>query len=147
MSHVAVVQVEIKDLEALKAACADLQLQYRENQKTCKRHQLVYGTVPEGWTKEEMGTCDHAIATGQNGAYEVGICRRRDGKPGYVLMYDDYAGGYGLMARIGEGAKKLIDRYAVNVAKRQAHKLGYACQEFAKADGSVDVVLTKKAGR
>ena len=39
------------------------------------------------------------------------------------------------------------DSDRVTTAKRQARNQGYACQEYARADGSTDLILTKKAGR
>ena len=152
MSHVAIVQVEIKDLGALKAACADLGLSFMEDQKTYAWFGRSVGDypLPDGFSERDLGHCEHAISLGDGRhphAYEIGVVPRRDGKPGWTLLWDFFMGGYGLEEVIGDGTKNLIDRYAVNVVKWQALKLGYACQEFAKADVSVDVVLTKKAGR
>ncbi len=163
MSHVATIEIEIKDLAALKQAAADLGLEFREGQKTCRRHSLVLGDIPAGFTKDEMSRCEHAISPGdekltyQEGPlagrtypvqpYEIGVSKRRDGKPGYILMWDDYCRGFGLMDKVGQNAQKLVQRYAVNVAKRAAAKQGYHCKEIAQKDGTIQLEATRRPGR
>ena len=64
MSHVTVIAVELKDLDALKAVCAALGLEFRENQTTYRWYGRHVGDfpIPEGLTKADLGRCDHAIA-------------------------------------------------------------------------------------
>ena len=57
MSHVTVIAVELKDLDALKAVCAALGLEFRENQKTYRWYGRHVGDfpIPEGLTKADLG--------------------------------------------------------------------------------------------
>ena len=147
MSHVATVEVHIKDLEALKAACKVLGLEFVEGQTTFRwygRHVGDY-PLPEGFMQSDMGKCEHAIRLPNNTqAYEVGVVKRRDGKPGYTLMYDFWAGGYGLEEAIGKQAYRLRQQYSAQVATKQARKQGYRVAQSVQQDGSLRLVCTKR---
>jgi len=90
MSHVTVIEFEIRDLECLRQACTELGLEFREGQKTFRWFGVHVGDykVPDGFAVQDMGKCDHAIGLPGNGpskkAYEIGVVRRRDGKPGHT---------------------------------------------------------------
>lgn len=150
MSHVCEIDLHIKDLDALKAACRVLGLEFREGQQTYK----WFGAFVEGYDprdtsynyevdRDTYGKCDHAVAVPDNArAYELGIVRRADGK-GYALNYDPFANGYGLEAIIGKNAAKLRQTYAVEVAKKQARKQGFRVQERVQANGKVRLICTR----
>lgn len=143
MSHVATIDIHIKDIGCLKKACERLGLVFRENQGTYKwfgRHVGDY-PLPEGFSKEDLGKCEHAIGIkGNENAYEVGVVRRRDGKPGYQLTWDFWAGGHGLEKAVGENCNRLKQAYAVNVAKKKARAQGMSVREKVNADGSIQLV-------
>lgn len=146
MSHVATVDVHITDLAALKAACEALGLEFREGKNRFRWYGTVVGDypLPEGFTASEMGQCEHAIGISANDrAYEVGVVRRRDGKPGYTLMYDNWHGGFGLEEKIGRAAGKLKQQYAAQVAAIQARKQGYRVSQSLQTDGSLRLVCTR----
>jgi hypothetical protein len=141
MSHVASIEIEVRDLEALKAACRTLGLEFVADQRTYRwygRHVGDY-PLPQGFTVEDLGRCDHAIRVpGNSLAYEIGVTRRRDGRPGYVLLWDFWRGGYGLEERVGKDACKLKQAYAVEAAKRAAQRAGQRfLGQSTKADGTV----------
>jgi len=141
MSHVATIDVEVRDLEALKAACQALGLEFVAGQRTYRwygRHVGDY-SLPQGFTAEDLGNCDHAIRVpGNRQAYEIGVVKRRDGRPGYVLLWDFWCGGYGLEERVGKNAHKLRQAYAVEAAKRAAQRTGQRfLGQSTKADGTV----------
>ena len=146
MSHVATVEVQIKDLAALKAACRELGMEFIEGQTTFRwygRHVGDY-PLPEGFDISDMGVCEHALRVkGDSNAYEVGVVKRRDGKPGYTLIYDFWKEGYGLEGVIGQQAMKLRQRYASQVAAKQARRQGYRVTQCYTADGSVRLVCTR----
>ena len=147
MSHVATVDVHITDLAALKAACAALGLEFREGQTSFRWYGEHVGDypLPAGFTVSDMGTCEHAIGMRDNDrAYEVGVVRRRDGKPGFTLMYDFWAGGHGLEEKIGHKAGKLRQQYAAQVAASRARKQGYRVCQSQQADGSLRLVCTRR---
>lgn len=144
MSHVASIAVEVKDLNALKAVCQRLGLEWREGQTTYAWYGQSVGDypTPAGFTVTDLGHCEHAIHV-PGASYEVGVCRRRDGKPGYVLLWDFYASG-GLEAQLGKNGQKLVQGYAVSVATAKAKLQGYAVKEETK-DGKVHLTLSKWA--
>jgi hypothetical protein len=94
-----------------------------------------------------MGKCDYAMrVVGKPGAYEVGICKRRDGKPGFVPLYDFFLCGYGLIDAIGKDGEKLKSSYAVEVAKTQVQafqKQGFRMSQYKQPDGTIVVKATR----
>lgn len=132
MSHVAVIELEIKDLAALGAAAQALGMELRMGQRTYKwwGHSVGDYPLPVGFSEHELGHCEHALRVkGNSAAYEIGVVKRRDGKPGYTLLWDFYAGGYGLEAAVGQNASKLKQRYQVEVFKREMAKKGMRVNE------------------
>lgn len=141
MSHVAQIDLEIRDLEALEAAARSLGLELVRGRTAYRwygRHVGDY-PLPAGFTKDDLGRCDHAIRIpGDDRAYEIGVVRRRDGRPGYVLLWDCWQGGYGLEERVGAGAARLKQAYALEAAKRAAWRAGHrVLGEIRKADGTI----------
>jgi len=149
MSHVTLIDLEVHDLSALRATCDELGLELCEGQKTFKwfgRHMGDYA-IPEGFTKADMGKCDHVIKVkGNPNAYEIGVVKRRDGKPGYILMWDFWQGGYGLQAAVGKGCHKLCQQYAAKVTAKQAQALiakGFSQHKSVNAQGEIILRYTK----
>lgn len=138
MSHVATIDLEIKDLECLKRAATALGLEFKENQNTYKWFGTHVGDypLPAGFSKEELGTCEHALSVVGAGdrTYEVGISKRRDGKPGYTLLWDFWAGGYGLKEKIGENGINLKKEYSAQVAEKHLRKQGF--RPIRKVEGN-----------
>lgn len=132
MSHVAVVDLEIKDLPGLKAAAEALGLEFVEGQGTYRWYGKwvndYHGgdaAYKNGISPEDYGKCDHALRIpGKPGAYEVGVVKRKDGN-GYTLIWDFFAGGYGLRDAIGNDGHKLKQEYAATVATRKAKAKGF----------------------
>jgi hypothetical protein len=141
MSHVATIELEVRDLEALKAACQTLGLEFVAGQRTYRWYGRHIGDypLPRGFSVEDLGKCDHAIRVPGNAqAYEIGVVKRRDGRPGYVLLWDFWLGGYGLQEKVGEGAHKLRQAYAVEAAKRAAKQAGHRfLGQSTRPDGTV----------
>lgn len=146
MSHVAKVDIEVKDLAALKNACSALGLELVEGQKQYRWFGRSVGDypLPAGFTKDDLGKCDHAIRIPGNArAYEIGVVARKDGKAGFHLLWDSWLGGYGMQNRVGQGCKTLKQHYGVQVAIRQVQKQGYRARVEMKGDGSMVVRATK----
>ncbi len=146
MSHVATVDVHITDLEALRAACEQLGLEFLEGKQTFHWFGEHIGDypLPEGFTEGDMGRCDHALRLKDNpSAYEVGLVRRRDGKPGYLLMYDFWQGGFGLEDAIGQNAGRLKQHYAAQVATDQVRKLGYRVTQSFTETGAIRLTCSR----
>lgn len=126
MSHITTTTVQILDIDTLEAAAHQLGLVLNRGQQTYRWWGRTVGDypIPAGFTADDLGRCDHAICVpDQPGAYEIGVVQRRDGQPGWQLMYDFYAGGYGLMERVGENAHRLLQEIAVATLQRRAQTL------------------------
>ena len=151
MSHIAKIKVEIKDLDALKSIAKKLGLEFVEGQKSYRWYGRSMGDapLPEGFTKDDLGKCDHALRIPQSvqdyrQPYEIGVVKRKDGKSGYELLWDYWNGGYGLTDKIGQKGEKLIQGYAVEVATRSAIKQGFrVCGTVTRKDGKVELTVMK----
>lgn len=143
MSHVAIIEIEVTDLAALAAACQRLGFAFRENQKTYKWYGRWEGDypLPEGFSQEDLGKCDHAIRV-PGADYEVGVAKARR-KPGYQLLWDFWSQG-GLTEKLGQKGEKLVQAYGVEKAKREARRQGFSVYETTREDGSVRLTLTRR---
>lgn len=137
MSHIAKIEIEVRDLDALDAACRRVGCTFVREQTTY----AWYGRsvddypLPVGFGVEDLGHCEHAVRV-PGARYEIGVTARRDGRPGYALLWDSYERG-GLEQVLGAGAGRLVQAYGVEAATRAARRQGYAVTETAQADGSV----------
>jgi hypothetical protein len=104
MSHVATVNLEIKDLAALARACKNLGLKFNEGQKS---YQL----------RGVRTSCDHAISVG---ASEIGVSK--DGSSYKLSWYFNYA----IHKTVGYQCATLKNEYAKEVARGQAYALAKA---------------------
>lgn len=155
MSHITKIDLLIKDLDALDKACKNMGLELVRGQKKFKWWGRFVGdsTPPkelaeQGYTTDKFGTCDHAIRVkGANaGTYEIGLIQRKDGK-GFMLAWDSYQRGYGLLNAVGydtkdQGATKLKDWYAAEVARKQMSKQGFMVRTLQKGR-KVEVLCSK----
>jgi len=145
MSHVANVALEVKDLDCLGKAATRLGM-WMKQQPTYKwwGHSVGDYPLPAGFTKDDLGKCEYAIGVpGNDKAYEVGVVKRRDGKPGYLLQWDFYAGGYGLQEKVGVDCNLLKQAYGTEVAAKELRKKGFRVQEQQRQDGSIRLLATK----
>lgn len=151
MSHVATINVTIKDLTALADACERLGLDFRYGQKThrwygewVKDYNGENAAYRNGVKPEDYGKCDHAIRIPGNAeAYEVGVVGQADGS--FRLVWDFYRGGYGLMDKIGDNGQKLVQMYAVEAAKMAARRKGHAVTEQTLPGGAIKLSITMGA--
>lgn len=128
MSHVAIFnKIEITDLDILREAgeALGLTLVQKNTYRWYGRHVGDY-PLPEGFTRDQLGHCDYAlVVNGKPFAYEIGVVRRDNH---YILLYDFWAGGHGLMEKIstdGMTPDKLTQRYELLEAAHQLPALGY----------------------
>ena len=147
MSHIAEVNLLVQDLNALQRTCQRLGLELVRHQHTYRWYGRSVGDspLPTGFAKDDLGTCEHAIRIpGSDTAYEIGIVTRRDGKPGYALLWDSYRGGYGLVARVGEQAERLQQMYALEVTLSTIEQMNHCVLEQTHlADGSIELLLAQ----
>lgn len=137
MSHVTKIEIEIRDLEALAAACTRIGCTFVPGQGFYAWYGTSVGDtpLPEGFAEEDLGKCEHAIRV-PRASYEIGVVSRRDGQPGYALLWDSWSAG-GLEHELGKGARKLVQAYGVEAATRAARRQGYSVTETTQSDGSV----------
>lgn len=147
MSHVTSIEVVIKDLASLKAACADIGLEFLENQQTYRwyGHHVGDYPIPAGFKVEDLGKCLHAIGVkGNKNAYEIGVVKNPNGE-GYLLLWDFWSGGYGLQDVVGKDCKNLTHAYKVNQTVKSFQKRGFnmATKTVNKKTKTVQLVLRK----
>ena len=140
MSHMTQIELEIKDLQALKNACAKLGFQFVEGQTTYKWYGRFMGDypLPEGIRKEDLGKCDHAIVVPGAG-YEVGVVKKEDK---YILLWDFYKAG-GLANALGQNGKLLKIMYSTEKVKLAAKRKHYKIIETRTKTGEVVLTLRK----
>lgn len=139
MSHIATITVEIRDLDALRAACTRIGCEFVENQTTY----AWFGrsvALPSGYSIEDLGRCTHAIRV-PGASYEVGVTPARSGRRGWDLLWDFWSSG-GLERALGQDGRRLVQAYGVEAAIRAARRQGYAVTETAGSDGAVVLRLT-----
>jgi hypothetical protein len=155
MSHVAKIDIEIKDLEALKAACKRLGFTFNEGVKKFRWFgRFVDDTrIPDGMFDEEetarlrkmsseerrrimterFPQCEHEISV-PGCSYSVGVVKKGNG---YQLRYDYYESAI-VSALGGQSAPLIVQAYAIEKARREALKLGYrVLGEQKNAQGAV----------
>jgi len=128
MSHITNIELEIKDLAALKAACNRMGFTFKENQNTCNYY------------RGQKADCLHAIEV-PGAAYEVGVVKNKNG--GYSLIWDPFIHG-GLESALGPAAGKLKQAYGIEKAKLEARKKGFSVYERIKEDGAI--ILSVEGG-
>lgn len=139
MSHVANVEVEIKDLSALRTACENLGLEFMENQQTWNWYgdymddwHTDEAAVSHGYDTKDFGKGLHAIKV-PNSEYEIGVVKNPNGS-GFRLIYDSY-GSHGRAISESLGGMKLTklnNEYTATVATRQLQKQGYRVTRTVK---------------
>ncbi len=116
MSHVVTVEVEIRDLDAIKSVCRRLKLKEPVCGKT-----ILYETEVEGVLVELT-----------DWLYPI-VCDLSTGK----VRYDNYGGTW--------GDQKYLDRfvqtYTIEKASLEARKKGYWVSEQSLSDGSVRLTV------
>ena len=138
MSHIAKIEMEINDLDALKKACKSLGFQFMENQKTYIWYGRWVGDtpLPQGVNIEDIGKCTHAIKVPE-AVYEVGVVQKGSK---YHLMWDFWRGG-GLEKHIGKDACKLKQAYTLERIRKAARVKGYLTHE-TRINNGVRVAMT-----
>ena len=132
MSHIAKIELEIRDLSVLKAACRRLPCTFVENRKSYRWYGRVVGTypLPEGITEQDLGRCDHVLRVA-GADYEIGVV---GGNGRYHLLWDPYPPG-GLEKVLGPNAGLLKQAYAVELVTRQARIGNYPVRECGTEQG------------
>lgn len=135
MSHIVTIKTELRDLQAIRAACKRLGWTFVEGQRTYAWYGRYMGDsqLPEGIAVDQLGKCDHAIRV-PGASYEIGL--KATGK-GYAPLWDYWHTG-GLPTNAGA---RLAQAYAVEKARAEARRQGHTVSERQLADGSVQLTI------
>ena len=116
MSHVVEIKTEVRDEQAVRAACVRLQLAPPEHKTVTLFSATAAGLCLQlpGWQ------------------YPV-VCNLQSGS----VQYDNYNGAWGEQAELN----RFLQRYAVEKAKIEARKKGHTCSESHLDDGSIRVTV------
>lgn len=95
-----------------------------------------------GFDTAKFGQCEHVIRRkdAPDGHYEIGLVARRDGQPGWEVLYDNYASGRWFSQTFGVDLSKLKDAIGVEVAKEYWEAEGYRVSEAVDANGNPQVI-------
>ena len=116
MSHIVQITTEVRDPQAVRAACARLQLAAPEH-KTVR----LFSATATGLCVQLPGW-----------QYPI-VCEIDSGK----LSYDNYNGVWGAQAELN----RFLQAYAVEKARIEARKKGHQVTETKLEDGSIRVTV------
>ena len=122
MSHFTTIHTQIKDIEALRQACAELGLELLPNAEA-----RGYGN------QRQRG--DFVLRL--KGPYDVALHRQTDGAYG---LSTDWWDGH-VEKEVGSNYGRLLQLYAVHKASREAKKRGLSVQRTARTDGSIKLTI------
>ena len=116
MSHIVEIKTEIRDEQAIRAACIRLQLAPPEH-KTCR----LFSVTETGLAIQLPGW-----------QYPI-VCQTDTGS----VKFDNYNGHWGKQ----EELNKFLQAYAVEKARLEARKKGHRVSESKLEDGSIKVTV------
>ena len=122
MSHFTTIETEIKDANALKAACAELGFGFLENAKA------------RGFNGRAL-TGDYVLRL--KGPYDIAVSKIGDGA---MALACDWWNGH-VENEAGKGYGRLLQIYGVHKTAAEARRKGYTVRRRALADGSVKLVI------
>jgi hypothetical protein len=122
MSHFTTIKTQIKDIEALRLACAELGLAVKQNAQA------------RGYYENKIKG-DYVIKL--KGPYDIALNKQPDGSFGITA---DLWEGH-VEKEVGKGYGKLLQLYGVHKASREARKRGLSVMRKAQQNGSIKLIL------
>lgn len=122
MSHFTTIHTQIRDLGALRSACAEMDLVLLRNAKA------------RGFGKIKR-QASHVIRL--KGPYDIAMERKPNGA--YELTTDWWAGK--VQKEVGKNFGRLLQLYGVHKANLEARKRGYRVLRENQADGNIKLTL------
>lgn len=137
MSHVAKVELDIKNLDDLEAAATAVGLELVRD--VTQYH--WYGTNRGGRNAGGQlvdASCAHVLRVPNTGQehYEVGVVQRADGR-GFELVYDNWGPGARLDQLAGPGLVNLRREYAALTSARALRTAGWSVTRRVNAQGEI----------
>ncbi len=123
MSHFTEIKTQIKDIEALRAACEELGLPLLQNAEA----RGYYENKTKG---------DYVIKL--NGPYDIALNQQPDGTFGLTA---DLWNGH-VEKEVGQGYGKLLQLYGVHKATSEARRKGHLVRRSQLKDGAIKLVIT-----
>lgn len=155
MSHVSLIELEIKDLDCLKEACEELGLTFQENKKNYRwfgrwmnDYHEADAAYLHGIDPNDYGKCDHCI-TAADWEFDIGLVKNKNNS-GYQLIYDNWGiRGKKIEEVVGKGCQILANKYAEKVIIKNVNKniknKGFKLHTRQQLnDGTVKLVFKRK---
>lgn len=146
MSHVVMIELEVKDLDAVEKAAKDLGGELVRNQKTFRwyghwmnDYSAEDAAYKQGIKPEDYGKCEHIIRH-PNCSYDIGLVKKEGG--GYRVVADEWFSG-GLTKVFGQGMQALKQRYGTHVAAKIMRGQGFIVNEIKTKTGDIRLVCTR----
>ena len=124
MSHFTSIKTEVRDLEALRSACKELDL-------------LLAPDIPCRGYAGQGRQCEHTI--GLKGPYDIAVDRSTENDGTYALTTDWWDGH--VEREVGPGYGRLLQAYGIHKTFLEARKKGLRATRRLQEDGSVLVTL------
>lgn len=122
MSHFTTIATQIRDVEALRAACGELGLELLEN------------TEARGYSSNRRhGDLVIRLA----GPYDIAATRQADGT--YLLATDWWRGH--VEKEVGKDYGRLLQLYGVHKAQAEARRKGYTTRRQTLKDGAIKLTI------
>lgn len=125
MSHFTTIETQIKDIDALRAACAEMDLLLLEN------------TEARGYGSNARHG-DHVIRL--KGPYDIAVNHDASGT---CQLTTDWWDGH-VEREVGPNFGRLLQLYAVHKASMEARRRGYRVQRENQTNGEIKLVLQGK---
>ena len=122
MSHWTDIKTRVKNIDALRAACAK------------RGHEFLVNATARGYRQNRL-KADYVIVG--TGPYDIAVQGQDDGN--YQLTCDFWHGH--IEKQFGEGLGDLLQDYAVCVAEMEAYAHGYVCQTETAQNGDQIVTM------
>lgn len=122
MSHFTTIQTQIKDLHALRSACAELELKLTANAQA------------RGYSQNKIPG-DFVIHL--NGPYDIAVNQQPDGT--YGLTTDWWEGH--VEKEVGKDYGKLLQLYGVHKALLEARKRGCLVKRSQQHNGAIKLII------
>lgn len=123
MSHFTTIKTQIKDVEALRAACLEMGLSLLQNVQA----RGYYENKTKG---------DYVIQL--KGPYDIALNKQPDGSFGLTA---DLWNGH-VEQEVGQGYGKLLQLYGVQKATREARKRGHLVSRTAHQNGAIKITIS-----
>ena len=122
MSHFTTIQTQIRDVNALRAACSELGFELASNASA------------RGYGRQSI---KGDLVVRLPGPYDIAVNRQPDGVYGLTT---DWWGGH-VELSVGKSFGKLLQLYGVHKARIEAQRKGHTVQRCAMADGAIKLVI------